>query len=225
MRAISARNYVRDLLIDESVELTDIENDKYGGRVLAEVWLSSGESLSEKLILDSHGRAIGGAKIGWILPRRFGACLGDARATIASMAMGNRAGFDTARCGYRGSPVVDDPHGGRGFPYRGNAGPGRRVRRFQGPPAMGADGRGFGRRRYGRDVAGGCGRFSARPRIDNTASDRSPMKSSKSRSAANRRRGSVHGLPSSRTTLAAVVSTVCDECRSIVGVGVSGWSI
>ena len=64
--AISARDYVRDLLIDESVELTDIEDDKYGGRVTAEVGLSSGESLSEKLILDGHGRAYdGGERQGW----------------------------------------------------------------------------------------------------------------------------------------------------------------
>ena len=64
--AILARDYVRDLLTDESVVLTEIENDRYGGRVLARVELESGESLADLLIAGGYGRAYdGGARQSW----------------------------------------------------------------------------------------------------------------------------------------------------------------
>ena len=64
--AILARDYVRDLLTDESVVLTEIENDRYGGRVIAHVELESGESLADLLIAGGYGRAYdGGARQSW----------------------------------------------------------------------------------------------------------------------------------------------------------------
>ena len=64
--ALLARDYVRDLLTDESVVLTEIENEKYGGRVLASVLLENGESLAELLIAGGYGRAYGGGeRQGW----------------------------------------------------------------------------------------------------------------------------------------------------------------
>ena len=67
--AIRARDYVRDLLTDESVVLTEIEHDRYSGRVLAHVKLESGESLAELLIAGGYGRAYdGGARRSWCGP-------------------------------------------------------------------------------------------------------------------------------------------------------------
>ena len=64
--AILARDYVRDLLIDETVFLTDVENDRYGGRVLAQVHLESGDNLADLLIANGLGRTYdGGARQGW----------------------------------------------------------------------------------------------------------------------------------------------------------------
>ena len=64
--ALLARDYVRDLLTDESVILTDIENDRYGGRVVAHVELESGESLADLLIAGGYGRAYdGGVRQSW----------------------------------------------------------------------------------------------------------------------------------------------------------------
>lgn len=64
--AVAARDYVRELLIDESVTLTEVDNDLYGGRVLAHVYLQGGESLSELLIASGYGRPYdGGARQGW----------------------------------------------------------------------------------------------------------------------------------------------------------------
>lgn len=60
--AISARDYVRRLLIDQSVTLTEIDNDLYGGRVLAKVHLSTGENLANLLIEKGYGRAYDGGK-------------------------------------------------------------------------------------------------------------------------------------------------------------------
>ena len=62
--AITSRDYVRDLLIDESVALTDVENDKYGGRVLATVTLSDGRVLTDLLIEGNYGRAYDGGERG-----------------------------------------------------------------------------------------------------------------------------------------------------------------
>ncbi|MDE0006303.1 MAG: excalibur calcium-binding domain-containing protein [Rhodospirillaceae bacterium] len=62
--AIASRNYVRNLLIDETVYLTGIENDKYGGRVLANLFLEDGRSLTNLLIEGNYGRAYDGGERG-----------------------------------------------------------------------------------------------------------------------------------------------------------------
>ena len=64
--AVAARDYVRELLIDESVTLTEVDNDLYGGRVLAHVLLKGGESLADLLIAKGYGRPYdGGTRQGW----------------------------------------------------------------------------------------------------------------------------------------------------------------
>ena len=64
--AIAARDFVRSLLIDQSVTLTEIENDRYGGRVLARVQLASGEDFANVLIDAGYGRPYeGGTRQGW----------------------------------------------------------------------------------------------------------------------------------------------------------------
>ena len=64
--AVASRDYVRDLLLDESVMLTGIENDKYGGRVLATVTLEDGRTLDALLIEGNYGRAYdGGTRGDW----------------------------------------------------------------------------------------------------------------------------------------------------------------
>ena len=64
--ALTSRNYVRELLIDETIILSDLENDVYGGRVLATVTLENGEILSELLIAGNFGRAYdGGTRGDW----------------------------------------------------------------------------------------------------------------------------------------------------------------
>ena len=64
--ALAARDFVRELLIDESVNLTNIENDKFGGRIVADVQLESGENLADLLIANDYGRRYdGGARESW----------------------------------------------------------------------------------------------------------------------------------------------------------------
>ena len=64
--AVAARDFVRALLLDESVTLTEVDNDLYGGRVLAHVFLHGGESLSDLLIANGYGRPYdGGTRQGW----------------------------------------------------------------------------------------------------------------------------------------------------------------
>ena len=69
--AVQARDYVRDLLIDETVYLTQIENDKYGGRVLAAVGVPKADdtgldNLAQLLIDNNYGRAYdGGMRESW----------------------------------------------------------------------------------------------------------------------------------------------------------------
>ena len=67
--AIAARDYILDLLLDESVILADVENDKYGGRVLANVYIWQDEELarvSDLLIANGHAREYhGGTREGW----------------------------------------------------------------------------------------------------------------------------------------------------------------
>lgn len=71
--AISARDYVRTLLTDKTVRLTKVEDDKYGGRVVAKVYFREDEAwidLADRLIEQHLGRAyLGGARTSW--------CLGD----------------------------------------------------------------------------------------------------------------------------------------------------
>ena len=67
--AIAARDYIRELLLDESVILANVENDKYGGRVLADVYIWQDEELarvSDLLIANGHAREYyGGTRQGW----------------------------------------------------------------------------------------------------------------------------------------------------------------
>ncbi len=64
--AVAARDYVRELLIDEAVTLTEVDNDLYGGRVLAHVQLKDGENLADLLIANGHGRPYdGGTRQSW----------------------------------------------------------------------------------------------------------------------------------------------------------------
>jgi len=67
--AVAARDYIRDLLLDESVILADVQNDKYGGRVLANVYIWQDDELarvSDLLIANGHAREYhGGTREGW----------------------------------------------------------------------------------------------------------------------------------------------------------------
>ena len=67
--AKAARDYVRDLLTDETVRLTQVESDKYGGRVLARVHFWENREwvdLADRLVQQGLGRAYDGdAREGW----------------------------------------------------------------------------------------------------------------------------------------------------------------
>lgn len=69
--AILARDYVRGLLMDRTVYLARVENDKYGGRVAATVGVPSADgtrldNLTDLLISNNYARAYaGGAREGW----------------------------------------------------------------------------------------------------------------------------------------------------------------
>ena len=67
--AVLSRDYVRNLLIDKTVRLTQVENDKYGGRVLARVYFWENETwvdLANRLIEQRLGRVYdGGARADW----------------------------------------------------------------------------------------------------------------------------------------------------------------
>ena len=64
--ALEARNYVRELLKDETVRLTSIENDKFGGRIVADVQLENGDKLADLLIANGYGRRYdGGSRESW----------------------------------------------------------------------------------------------------------------------------------------------------------------
>ena len=55
--AKASHDYVRNLLIDQSVTLTEIEDGLYPGRFFAVVHLSTGENLADLLIEKGYGRA------------------------------------------------------------------------------------------------------------------------------------------------------------------------
>jgi endonuclease YncB( thermonuclease family) len=64
--ARDARDYLKTL-IGERVQLTHIKDDKYGGRVDAEVLLMDGRPLSKTMIDAGHARAYEGGKRGaWV---------------------------------------------------------------------------------------------------------------------------------------------------------------
>lgn len=67
--AETARDYVRGPLTDATVRLTQVEEDKYGGRVIARVYFREGEEwvdLADRLVSMKLGRAYdGGARAGW----------------------------------------------------------------------------------------------------------------------------------------------------------------
>ena len=67
--AIAARDYVRVLLVDQTVRLTQVEDDKYGGRVLAQVFFWENETwvdLADRLIEMRLGQAyVGGVREEW----------------------------------------------------------------------------------------------------------------------------------------------------------------
>lgn len=60
--ALAARDFVRALLADQTVMLSEIENDLYGGRVLARVHLATGEDLADLVIDAGYGRPYEGGK-------------------------------------------------------------------------------------------------------------------------------------------------------------------
>lgn len=63
--AIAARDYVRGVL-GESVTLKNVKRGKYAGRVVADVYLTDGRSLTGLLIASGLGRAYdGGKRSGW----------------------------------------------------------------------------------------------------------------------------------------------------------------
>jgi endonuclease YncB( thermonuclease family) len=63
--AIAARDYVRGVL-GESVTLKNVKRGKYAGRVVADVYLTDGRSLTGLLIASGLGRSYGGGKrSGW----------------------------------------------------------------------------------------------------------------------------------------------------------------
>ena len=68
-----ARDFVRDLLLEETVTLVDVDFGKYGGRVAAHVLLPDGSRLDALLIETGHGRPYDGTtREGWCPPRSSG---------------------------------------------------------------------------------------------------------------------------------------------------------
>lgn len=66
--AIAARDFVRGLLIGETVTLARVKKGKYAGRVVASVLLADGTNLADVLIAADLGRSYeGGKREGWCL--------------------------------------------------------------------------------------------------------------------------------------------------------------
>ena len=69
-RAIAARDFTRGLTLGVRVALEDVENDLYGGRVLATVRLPDGTDLAARLIGAGLGLPYGGGtRPDWCGPR------------------------------------------------------------------------------------------------------------------------------------------------------------
>jgi len=66
LKAIEAREFVKWLVLGETVFLQNIKYGKYAGRVVADVKLKGGSSLADKIINQGLGREYhGGAREGW----------------------------------------------------------------------------------------------------------------------------------------------------------------
>ena len=103
--AIAARDFVRDTLVGERVILTEVENDRYGGRVLARIHLQNGEDLAQVLIANGYGRAYdGGARQSWC-----GASIAVPSGTIAGgTGTGTRGDNDDSATTLAGAPAQGD---------------------------------------------------------------------------------------------------------------------
>ncbi|MCH7500001.1 MAG: thermonuclease family protein [Nitrospinae bacterium] len=65
-KAIEARDFVRGLVLGETVFLQNVKYGKFAGRVIADVKLNSGDNLAAKIISQGLGREYhGGAGEGW----------------------------------------------------------------------------------------------------------------------------------------------------------------
>ena len=65
-KAIEAREFVKWLVLGETVFLQNIKYGKYAGRVVADVKLKGGSSLADKIINQGLGREyLGGEREGW----------------------------------------------------------------------------------------------------------------------------------------------------------------
>jgi len=65
-KAIEAREFVKGLVLGETVFLQNVKHGKYAGRVIADVKLNNGENLALKIISQGLGREYhGGAREGW----------------------------------------------------------------------------------------------------------------------------------------------------------------
>jgi len=66
LKAIVARDFVKWLILGETVFLQNVKHGKYAGRVVADVKLEGGGNLADKIINQGLGREYhGGAREGW----------------------------------------------------------------------------------------------------------------------------------------------------------------
>lgn len=67
-KAIEAREFVKGLILGETVSLKNVKHGKYAGRVIADVKMGNGDNLAEKIISQGLGREYhGGARESWCL--------------------------------------------------------------------------------------------------------------------------------------------------------------
>lgn len=65
-KTFEAREFVKGLILGETVTLENVKHGKYAGRVVAEVFMDGGVSLADKIISQGLGREYhGGAREGW----------------------------------------------------------------------------------------------------------------------------------------------------------------